>query len=170
MVLVCGLIVAVGADLNAYFGLDPNAQGEDLALGLLLFGVIGFPAGAIVGGAGWWLVHKHGGRGAGVFAAMLVLGIASGVIAYFLVHQIPFTPNDIGFVTTSWLWEHAGWKGLILYLLTIVIDIMIMGFALIVGALALAVMAPTSGVCCALSVFAVALPGLAVAAKRRAGE
>ncbi|MBX3275224.1 MAG: hypothetical protein KF729_33470 [Sandaracinaceae bacterium] len=164
-----GALTATGACLGALYGLEPESPAsERTLLAFLIVATVACAGGAGVGGLGAWLLAPHGARGAVAFGAGLTLGLAIGIGAFLAISALPLHPDDVGLVTTSWLWGEVGWAGTVLYVVTFLIDIILLALLAVIGAIATLVVPPASGLCCALSTFALALAALRWFARREA--
>ncbi|MCA9575294.1 MAG: hypothetical protein R3B40_12170 [Polyangiales bacterium] len=151
--------------LNA--GETPHDAAKSLLLALLVaLGslVVALPLGALLRA----LPRKYGAGGRVV--AWLAVGLTVALVfASEQALQSALGEDElVGFVTTKWLWEHAGWGGSVFYLLTVPIDLVLMFFVAIMRGIAAFVVPPATGLCCGASWVVVALPFLVRGARRRA--
>lgn len=130
------------------------------ALGAL---VAALPLGALLQA----LPRKYGAGGRVV--AWLAVGLAVGLL--FVSEQALVSAlgdgDLVGFVTTSWLWRQLGWRGLVLYVVTLVLDVIIMIVVAIMQGIAVFVVPPVTGMCCGAGWVLVALPFLIRGARKR---
>ena len=161
-----GYLFAIGA--NPVGGEDVVEDAKQVTLMFSLVGVSAFPVGLALGFAARVLVERFGLLGGVVFLIAVPIAALAWVGFGILLVQHPIDPEDVGWVTTDWLWDQAGWKGLVLYLFTVAIDAVIMMLVVMLDRVAMAVLPPLSFACVVFALVAAALPGLVTLRRRRA--
>lgn len=166
--LIAGLLYSAGTMAYVVFGLQASGTLEDAVVGTVLVSAVGLPLGSLVGFAGRRLIEKNGASGGAVFAVMVAAGVAAWVAVALFMAAHPLDPDDVGMVTTSWVWGHLGWGGILLYFLTVPFDLMFVLCFILLAAMAAFVAPPASFLCAAFGVFSVCAPVLFFIRRRRA--
>ncbi len=165
--LVMGLLYTAGAALFMVFGLHAQGTGEDALAGTLLLAAACLPLGAVLGYGGRRLLEKNGALGGAAFAAMILGGVLAWIAAASLLGSQPGDPEDIGWVTTSWVWENLEWGGFLLYFLSVPFDVILIVFYLLFSVIAVVVVPPASFLCAAFAIFLFLAPLLFLLRRRR---
>jgi len=165
--LVMGVLYAAAVTLYAIFGLHARGSLVDAVISIIILASACAPLGAILGYAGRRLIEKNGGSGGGAFGVMVLGGGIAWVATGMFMSAHPIDPQDIGFITTGWVWDRLGWGGSLLYLLSVPFDLIVIVLYLLFAALAIVVAPPASFLCTAFAVFLFLAPVLLLLRRRR---
>ena len=170
---------AYAAAVLAYLGFGlahgraPSVEGEDakalatMAPVLAVVVTVSLAVGLAVGYGGKRMILRWGGAGGAAFGAMILAGALVWIGTGLYMSRHAPDPEDIGFVTTTWLWGEVGCAGSILYIITIAIDVVIIVAYLLLATLARVVIPPAGFVVAAGIAFLLLLPALTWAERRR---